>query len=66
MPILRLTKDFGHLTGIVETIDNVNARDGTIHMVSLRLKGALFFFLKWLYIGSKLDPYIPKNNNFPI
>ena len=38
MPILRLTKEFGRFSGILETIDNVHARDGTVHMVSLRLK----------------------------
>ena len=38
MLILRLTKDFWLFSGLVETINNVHARDGTVHMVGLRLK----------------------------
>ena len=38
MPNLKLTKDFWLFSGLVETIDNVHARDRTVHMVSLRLK----------------------------
>ena len=29
-------------------------------------KGTFTKKRKWPYIGSKLDPYMPKNNNFPI
>ena len=46
MPILRLTKDFGLFSGIVETIENVHARDGTVHMVSLRLKRGVLSHIK--------------------
>ena len=49
------------------TFEEINFSEGMQDFFTtfvFHFKGALFF-LKWLYIGSKLDPYMPKNNDFP-
>ena len=67
-----IMKKFDLSSSTVATIYSAQGRstvkkalDEKISMQATKVKGALFF-LKWLYIDSKLVPYMPKNNNFPI